>query len=809
MRGRLLFLGAVFFLAGTLYRGISGGEKGQEVLALAVCFGVWNIFLRIRRRGPAQGGIYGLVFAAAFVAGAWHIGSAQEFRNQYEPQLQDGERASAQGTVYKKEMGEHPRYYLKSCYLSMGEASEIIPCNQILTYLDTDSISIGSIITVNGTIQILESARNEGNFDEKSFYQSQKIDFKFYGEKTQVVKSGNTSLGEYLYQKKEQVKEVYCRILGEEKAGILSTMVLGDRELLDLEVKEIYQKAGISHILAISGLHISIIGMGLYGFLQRCGLPSLWRTAASGGIMVLFAMLVGAGVSTKRAVVMFFLLLLGNLTGRSYDSLTALGLAAILLLWENPFVYGYCGFQLSFLAVLGANAGGMAVQTKREQERGQPGIYGKDTEKKRLFLRKIKKQIGDQFLAAFMMQAFTIPVIAWCYYELPVYVIMVNLLILPTAGILLFLGILGGILGCVHPILGWLPLKGAGILLKMYEVICRFVLRLPNSIWITGKPQVRQMLLFYMILALVLVVFFYLKNSPLRRLESILLTALFLCFWPEKSHFQVKVLDVGQGDGIYIESGNGSCYFIDGGSVDISKVGKYRILPFLKSQGRKKVDCWFVSHCDADHINGLEEVLEAGYPVDRLVFSREVVRDEAFENLKTLAEQKGCRISYLKQGMKLTDGEMCFTALYPGEEDALGERNADSLVLLLERESFSGLLTGDIGKEEEQKLADIYKNIEKDAGLTWYKAAHHGSRESNTEELLETLKPQMATISCGINNSYGHPGREAVEHMEDTGALIWQTTDCGQITIVGKGEEILVSGWCENKSLPERLSIVK
>lgn len=771
MNGRPLFLGAVFFLTGIIYTGILhggryGGERSREVLALAVCLGVWNILLRIKRRGLTQGVIYGVIFVSAFVMGVWHMGSEQEFRERYEPQLQDGECAGIQGTVYKKEMGEYPRYYLKSCYLSRGEESEAIPCNQILVYLDTDSISIGSIITVSGTIQLLEPARNEGNFDEQAFYQSQKIDFKFYGEEMQVVKNGNTSLGEKLYRKKEQVKEVYCNILGEKKAGILSTMVLGDRELLEDEIKELYQKAGISHILAISGLHISIIGMGLYGFLQRCGLPPVCKTAAAAGIMTIFAMLAGAGVSTKRAVLMFFLLLLGNLTGRSYDSLTSLGMAAILLLWENPFVYGYSGFQLSFLAVLGANAGGMMVRNGRRDEK-----------------YKQKYKLRKQIAAAFMIQAFTIPVIAWCYYELPVYVILVNLLILPTAGILLFLGILGGIFGCVYPVLGWLPLKMAGVLLEVYEVICRCCLRLPKSTWVTGKPDMRHIILFYILLALLLILIYYLQNLSCIP-ETALLIAFLLLFQPGKPSFQVKVLDVGQGDGIYIESGTGNSYFIDGGSVDISKVGNYRILPFLKSQGRQRIDCWFVSHCDADHINGLEEVLEADYPVRRLVFSKEVVRDDAFEKLRILAEQKGCLISYLEQGERVTDEEVCFTALYPGSEDGVDDRNANSLVLLLETGNFRGLLTGDIGKEQEEELKAM--GIGR---IDWYKAAHHGSKESNSRELLEILKPQIATISCGIGNSYGHPGKEAVEHMEESGAKIYETTECGQITITGNQEE--------------------
>ena len=114
-----------------------------------------------------------------------------------------------------------------------------------------------------------------------------------------------------------------------------------------------------------------------------------------------------------------------------------------------------------------------------------------------------------------------------------------------------------------------------------------------------------------------------------------------------------------------------------------------------------------------------------------------------------------------------------------------GERNADSLVLLLEHGNFHGLLTGDIGSEQDGEVCDS-RNID------WYKAAHHGSKTSNSKELLDALQPKIATISCGQDNSYGHPGKEAVEHMQDAGAEIFQTTECGQIGITEEDGKIII-----------------
>lgn len=526
-----------------------------------------------------------------------------------------------------------------------------------------------------------------------------------------------------------------------------------------------------------TGLHVSIIGMGFYKMLQKQRVPLLLRSTLSAVAILVFAVLSGAGVSTKRAVLMFLLLLFGGVIGRSYDSLTGLALAAIFLLWENPFVYAYTGFILSFLAVLGVDASVILLKSM-----------------------DIQKGIREQICVSGCIQAFTIPVIAYCYFELPTYVIFINLLILPTTGAVLFLGILGGLLGLLHPVLGFLPLQGAKGMLMLYQLLCKFFLKLPGAVWVTGQPKLQRLVFYYVVLAGILAWLWY-EKKPQRKSEAesnnrvrnlrfnrIALTLFYLgllicSMQKEEKRFQIQVLDVGQGDGIYIESDAGTEIFVDGGSVDVSEVGKYRIRPFLKSHGVREVDYWFVSHCDADHCNGLMELLETDYPIKHLVFSKYVLKDEAQEELAALAKQKGCQVLYMEEGECFRDTSIRIQAIYPSEKSVEGERNADSLVLLLEHGNFHGLLTGDIGSEQEKKLIETYGEVCDSRNIDWYKAAHHGSKTSNSKELLDALQPKIATISCGQDNSYGHPGKEAVEHMQDAGAEIFQTTECGQIGI--------------------------
>lgn len=465
---------------------------------------------------------------------------------------------------------------------------------------------------------------------------------------------------------------------------------------------------------------------------------------------------------------MFGVLMMGNILGRSYDSITALSLSGILLLWENPFLVGYAGFLLSFFAVTGISVVGKIFVGENE-----------------------KSKLRESILMNLAIQLTTLPILAYFYYELPVYAMGLNLLLLPSVGILLSLGLLGGILGMYLPLLA----KGLFFLCKgffwLYEKTCTLFLNLPGAVQIVGQPTVKKLLCYYLCLLLICLGIYYRKRKELLYPGTMLLVAILFLAGGGKKNLQIQVLDVGQGDGILIQSREGESFFMDGGSTDVKQVGKYRILPCLKARGVRKIDVWFVSHCDEDHMNGLIEVLESGYPVECVVFSAYVVQEENYETLLELAKEKGCRILYLKEGQQIKTKTLCFTQCANMEMTDGDDKNAASMVLLLESGNFRGLLTGDIGKEQEEKLSGLGE-------ITWYKAAHHGSKESNTQNFLQELKPEIATISCGENNRYGHPAKEAVLHMEEAGAEIYETTDCGQITI-GYDERI-----CVNKYLKKR-----
>lgn len=507
--------------------------------------------------------------------------------------------------------------------------------------------------------------------------------------------------------------------------------------------------------------------MAWYRLLKKGGMGFLLSGICAGSLLVVYALLVGMGTSVTRAVGMFMLLLLANVLGRGYDLPNALGVLAFCLLWQNPYLIWDAGFEFSFAAVLGIACVGKSICFP-EGKRGATF--------KKLFV-------------GVAIQLTTLPLVAWHYYEVPLYATIINLLVLPVMGIVLTTGLIGGLAGVVASHLFGMAagyrlaavlLFPAEKILHLVTVVCKWGSSLPGAVQIVGRPDLWQMVVYYAGLA-ALSIFFARRKETGRPTQFWAVAAglLMLLFWRGNGGMELFVLDVGQGDASFFQTESGYTVFVDGGSTDVRKVGKYRILPFLKYHAVREVDYWLVSHTDADHISGLCEILEEGYRIRHLVFAEGIVADETLDGLLTLAEKNGSAICYLKEGDILHLGGAQIEVLSPLSGRTYTDKNAASMVFRYEEGAFSGIFTGDIASEGERALAEQGRL----KPVLFYKAAHHGSNYSNSSEWLEQLSPELAVISCGEGNYYGHPGTQAVERMRAVGAQVYDTKDVGQIRI--------------------------
>lgn len=705
-----------------------------------------------------------------------------------------GENILATGIVYQKDVYETiTNLYLKKANLIIQEEQH--PTERIKLTMDNKAFSglteQGDFIAVYGKLEEIPEGANPGQFNERAYYYARNIKWYMEGEEIQLLQRGKNQMLSFQGRVKEKMRGGIQKAFGEKKGGIMEAMILGEKENLGQENKLLFQIMGISHILAISGTHLSVIGWGFYKVLLKCRLPVKASGLISAAAMIFYGELTGSQAAAVRAVLMFGVSVGAMVLKRTYDFLSALSLAAVFLLAESPLYLYDSSFLLSFGAVFGLAA-------------VYPVLFPTERKKYRKNLRgKIQRELKNGIFSSLSVWSILLPVTMYFFYEISTWGFLVNLLILPTTGILLVSGLAGGILGLLPAVLpgkaGALP---GIILLELYLRGGEIIQELPASLWITGRQELWQCAVYYGMLAGTL----WIKKIRTDRKVSgkwtqmvqviVLGVGIVLLFirFPE-GELKVTFLDVGQGDCACIQKGRESCYLIDGGSSSVSKAGQYRILPFLKEQGIRKVDGIFLSHMDEDHINGILELLEmtakreTGLKIQRIFLSRSRETEETQQRIKEAGEKAGCEVLYIGRGDRIRDGKLEMTCLSPKNENM--ESNEGSQVIWAEMEEFSLLFTGDVeGRGEEELLALCREtNIQCDI----LKVAHHGSKNSTSEEFLDIVSPQAAVISCGRNNLYGHPHQELMERLKKKGIFVFETKNRGAISAVWKKEKIQVS----------------
>lgn len=638
----------------------------------------------------------------------------------------------------------------------------------------------GCKIQVFGNLETFSLPSNPGQFNEFSYYKSKNISYFLWAEK--VILLSEAPLGKKgIFHLRERLREVYFELLPEKEAAILTAMVLGEKSGLPGEVKNIYQQAGIGHLLAISGLHISIAAMAVYQLVLV--LKGSRRLAAACGMasLLFYGTLTGFSISTSRAVLMILLALIAEILGRAYDRETALGFSALWILLQKPGQLFQSGFLLSFGAVLGAGSLYPALeQCFLKQEKVGKSLFTKG-------LKGAKRAILFQLAVSFI----TLPVILWFYYEIPVYGMFLNIFLVPLMSLVTGGGLLAGIAGLFSLALGRFLVGGVWGILKLYETAAELSLALPMAVWNPGQPPFWKILIYGLGL---LGVFCYLqKESKKRWLVAFeLLPLVLLLLLPQKiSGIELTFLDVGQGDGTFISCEEGIDMLIDGGSSSEKELGKYRLLPFMKCKGKGRIDYVFLSHLDEDHISGVRKLLEEKR-AECLVLPADRKGSEAAEKIAQLGKEKGTRVWWIQPGEGIQKKKIKLTCLAPDKLYNGTNENAASMVLLLEYGDFSALFTGDLEKEGEKVLLTKHQKEGFLPDCAVLKVAHHGSDHSTSQEFLNAVKPEIAVISCSRNNPYGHPGKELLQRLAFARCHIYQTMESGAITVGSDGEKIWV-----------------
>ena len=711
-----------------------------------------------------------LIFSIGMTAGG-----SQLFRELVPPEIkkQAGKEVQITGQVYQIEVRES----YQILYLILSKKP-----SRILVYDDAKQpVQIGNKVNVKGELSLFEEARNPGNFDQKFYYEKQKIGAFLWAEALRVTDRESNPLKQGLYELRQKWKRILIDAAGEEDGGALAAILLGEKQGMDREIRELYQVNGIAHVFAISGLHLSFLGVGVYHLLRR--ITGSYTVGGLAGVLFLSAyiLMIGMTVSAFRAMVMFLFRIGADLSGRHYDSPTALAAAAVTVCMWRPLSLYDSGFWLSFGALIAI-----------------------------IFILPIFKNLPAQSLwASVSVNLFLLPILMYSFYEVPIYGVFLNLIVIPLLSVLMAAGLIGTMISLFWEHAGEAIFLCCRMIFRVYEHSCGAALRLPFARVVTGQPDIWKILFYYVFLfAAVLLLRKKEENKGEKRSRkkrgvlSVLLVGTgmtILLFTAQvKDKITITMLDVGQGDGLVIRGPEGKTYFMDGGSSDVKKVGEYRIEPYLLSQGIGSLDYVFASHGDQDHISGIKELVQrqkTGVTIKRLVFPTQTVWDDALKELAEMAEKEGIPVFTMEKGQCLTEGKLSLICIQPGKGEMEETGNSASLVLALRYGDFDMLFTGDVEGKGEKRLVDHLQREYSECVWDVLKTAHHGSGNSTTEEFLKTAAPQYAFISAGKNNFYGHPHKETLERLKDAGAIVYSTQEEGAVTIVVSEGGFTISGF--------------
>lgn len=652
--------------------------------------------------------------------------------------------------------------------------------------------NIGERIRVEGRFSFYEGATNPGQFDVRRYYISKGILLSGYKCKITARNHDKNIFKEGLYKVNVKLGNLLEDALNEKDAGIMKAVILADKSTLDKDVKNMYSEAGIGHILAISGLHISLIANTILTFMYIIPGPIWLGMTFASASLIFYGSLVGFSPSVLRATVMFLIGIASKESGRSYDGLTALAVSSLVSVIINPLSTLGAGFMMSYLAILGII---LVVP-----------IFSP--------YKKKKKNVIDGFLSGLGVFLISLPVYMNNYFFVSPYNLILNMIIIPGMSILVPAGFAAIILQTV-PFLPNVAAYAIHFILCVYEILVRAELKIPGALIYTGAAGWKKTFFYLAIIILVAIynkeakrnlyvrrkhLANYIRRHPKENVSKIrngenkkykrvkiltgavLILDLILLTIPLNKTF-VEFLDVGQGLCVCIHN-RGKLYFFDGGSSDKNDIYEYILKPYIRYYGKNEAEAWFISHGDKDHTSGVEELLKRGEIEVKKIFIPQALSSSMDEFLKfddVYLVSKGDRIEKDGLEFRIISPSKSLLTFEDKKESGNSDVNELSLAVLATINQKTVLLMADSGKTAEIQAFDLFSQ---NARADVYQVSHHGSAiDCNSKEFILKLNPKIAVISCGYDNPYNHPHKETMEYLDETNAVIYRTDYDGAVRI--------------------------
>lgn len=734
-------IGAAFFVkAGVCFWAV-------PVTGLLACF-LWSL----TRKGQDSWAKRCCLFLCLFLAGGLHLCL---FQAQSDPLVKmEGEHVQVRGLVQNISREE-------TGYKLMVRTENSLVLTRYYGAEDGMEELTGRNILCSGTVSLPAGRRNPGCFDYRLYLRSRGIQALITADSIERIEGRESAFLKLTAYIRGNFQRKLETCMDADTRAMTTAMLFGDKTALDQELYEAFQKNGTAHILAVSGLHIGIL-YGFFAFLWRGKRGSLFHVCAA-VLLLFYTALADFSPSVVRAAVMIALHLLSVILCRRYDLLSAAGFTFLLMLLDNPFQLFHTGFQMSFLAV--ASLGVILP-----------------------FVRRFYQGI---FLSSLVIQAGMLPYTAYMFNYISLGAFFANLPVIFLAGLLLPAGISLIPLSFVSD-----PLFEAGA--ELLQLGCELLIRINQLFYAGGSASFDAVSPPIWLLAGYYGLLFWCASEKgrillMRKKRTLFwggaaaLVAAGLCLAPLTdqgfSKAAVVFVDVGQGDCIHVRTPRGHNYLFDGGGSVRYDVGRNILKPYLLKNGVKKIDAAFVTHLHEDHYGGIRSLAREGM-IERIgVYEANRVIE------KQIRKETGTELFFLYKGQTVwLDKDVKLEILAPErrspeeyermiEEEE--DENASSLIMKLEYQGMSVLITGDIDAQGEGELVEESGEKLRSHIL---KVAHHGSKYSSSEEFLEAVDPALAVFQVGKNN-FGHPSEAVIEKCGQKGIMIVRNDTSGAVGI--------------------------
>ena len=716
------------------------------------------------------------------IAGFIHI---KFLKYDYEKIYISLENVNIVGTIVssKKE-----KQYINEYKIETEKINNIKLKKKFILLTKNKEIEYGNKIKLEGTYIKPSKSRNYRGFDYSNYLKTENI----YGTieqngKIELIKEKNINyLFINLYKVKNKIIKNINNKFPEETRGVFLGILLGDKSSIEEDVRQNFADSSLSHILAVSGTHISYVVICISVLFKKLKLNKNIRKVLTSLVLFMYLYLVDFSVSATRAVIMSTIVIMQMLFYRKQDTITTIAFSSIIILINNPYSILNIGFLLSYGGTIGIIlfVNRISIESKED------------------FFQRFKSYLKDICIVTISAQTIIMPIIIYYFNTISFTFIISNIIASLIIGPIIMIGL-------VIIAISFFKIPIISLIIRFYNILIVILVRtadiiskIPMSKIYLKTPTTLEIIFYYSVVFLIALLIYIkksnrkfikktiqidiynLKNFFINNRNKVLIFISIVSLISITSikipkELKINFIDVGQGDSCLITTPQNKKVIVDSGGSESYDVGKNVLLPYLLDKRITKIDYIMISHFDTDHCKGFEYVLE-NIKVKNVIISKQSETSENFKQIMKIIRKKRINLIIVQKETKIKiDNFTTVDILSPQSENIADNMNDNSIVAKFEAYNFSILFTGDASEKIEKELIKEKINLKSDI----LKVSHHGSKTGTSEEFLKSVKPKIALIGVGENNKFGHPTEDVIKRLTENKVKIYRTDRNGEISI--------------------------